>query len=147
MGHGTPPNRAYTPRRLQSGGAGGLPTVLRVSADAGAGSTAAASPSAAGGRWQEEEEEEELGGGGLTATEKRYRRELEELRSTVRELEGMLESRLEERERGYRRKLRAAVSECRSLRVSVFCFVLFFLCVRVRVVIGFGYGQGIGQAL
>lgn len=54
---------------------------------------------------------------GLTATEQRYRRELETLRTRVRELEGMMEGRLEDRERLYRRKLRAAVSECRVLRV------------------------------
>ena len=33
------------------------------------------------------------------------------------ELEGMVGGRLEERERAYRRKLRAAVAECRSSRV------------------------------
>lgn len=65
-----------------------------------------------------------LGGGeertapGLTATERRYRGELEAMRARVRELEGMMEFRLEERERVYRRKLRAAVTECRSIRVS-----------------------------
>lgn len=54
---------------------------------------------------------------GLTVREERYKRELEGLRTRVRELEGMMECRLEERERAYRRKLRAAVAECRSLKV------------------------------
>lgn len=50
-------------------------------------------------------------------TEKRYKTELEALRGRVWELEGMVGGRLEERERVYRRKLRAAVAECRSSRV------------------------------
>lgn len=50
-------------------------------------------------------------------TEGRYKRELEALRGRVWELEGMVGGRLEERERLYRRKLRAAVAECRSSRV------------------------------
>lgn len=56
---------------------------------------------------------------GLTVREERYKRELEGLRTRVRELEGMMEGRLEERERAYHRKLRAAVAECRSLKVCV----------------------------
>lgn len=50
-------------------------------------------------------------------TEKRYKTELEALGGRVWELEGMVGGRLEERERVYRRKLRAAVAECRSSRV------------------------------
>ena len=57
-------------------------------------------------------------GAGLTVTEERYRGELEVLRSRVREVEGMMETRMEDRARVYRRKLRAAVTECRTLRVS-----------------------------
>lgn len=57
-------------------------------------------------------------GNGLTAREERYKRELEGLRTRVRELEGMMESRLEEREGMYRRKLRAAVAEYRTVKVS-----------------------------
>lgn len=84
------------------------PAELRVGAHTGGGSTAGGA--VAGGT-------ESATGTGLTVTEQRYRRELEALRSRVRELEGMMESRREERERVYRRKLRAAVAECGSLRV------------------------------
>lgn len=59
------------------------------------------------------------GGEGLTVTEERYKGELEVLRSRVREVEGMMETRLEDRARVYRRKLRAAVTECRSARVRM----------------------------
>lgn len=54
---------------------------------------------------------------GLTVTERRYRKELKILQARVQEVEGRMGERLEERERLYRRKLRAAVSECRTLRV------------------------------
>lgn len=53
----------------------------------------------------------------LTLTERRYRKELKTLQARVQEMEGRMGERLEERERMYRRKLRAAVSECRTLRV------------------------------
>lgn len=64
---------------------------------------------------------------GLTVTEERYKGELEVLRSRVREVEGMMESRLEDRERVYRRKLRAAVAECRTSRVRQAGSVTFIL--------------------
>lgn len=54
---------------------------------------------------------------GLMLTERRYRKELKTLQARVQEVEGMMGQRLGERERLYRRKLRAAVSECRTLRV------------------------------
>ncbi|CAM9306431.1 unnamed protein product [Ectocarpus sp. 12 AP-2014] len=121
-GSGTPRSGGHRRRRRREASAGGggggddLAAVLRVSADAGGGGGGGGSGGEIGHR------EPEPGGAddadpGLTDTEKRYKRELEALRGRVWELEGMVGGRLEERERAYRRKLRAAVAECRSSRV------------------------------
>ncbi|CAM9518418.1 unnamed protein product [Ectocarpus fasciculatus] len=115
-GSGTPRSGRRLRRRREAsadgrGGDDDVAAVLRVSADAGG-----------GGGGEIGDREPETGGAddadpGLTDTEKRYKRELEALRGRVWELEGMVGGRLEERERAYRRKLRAAVAECRSSRV------------------------------
>lgn len=89
-------------------GGGGRPAALRSSGNGGGGSTVVAAG----------EDQAGVGGGaGLTKREQRYRRELWGLRGRVRELEGMMERRMDDRERVYRGKLRAAVAECRSLKV------------------------------
>ena len=101
-------------------GVGGRDWRVAARSDAGAGPR---SGSSAGGGVVVESSGRE----GLTVTEERYKGELEVLRSRVREVEGMMESRLEDRARVYRRKLRAAVAECRTSRVRETGSVKFIL--------------------
>lgn len=96
---------------------GDLPAVLRVSADAGGGVAAGADNGRDGGASHAAGDLHRVPG--LTVTEARYQSELEGCRTRVRELEGMMDGRLHEKERMYRRKLRAAVAEFRTSKVRL----------------------------